>query len=92
MLIGGKINLKKGITYTETHKKRMVRMKRTVHYREGYKIVITDKFYELSDGKTVLYFGELRHRPTVQEVWNKTIGLYRSQEVTTNARKTKANY
>lgn len=76
----------------ETHKTRMVRMKRAVHYREGYKIVITDKFYELSDGKTVLYFGELRHRPTVQEVWNKTIGLYRSQEVTTNARRTKANY
>lgn len=67
-------------------------MKREVHYKEGYKIVITDKFYELSDGKTVLYFGELRHRLIVQEVWNKTIGLYRSQEVIPNARRTKANY
>lgn len=63
-------------------------MRREVHYRESYKIVITGKFYELIDGKTVLYFGELSHRPTVQEVWNKTIGLYRSQEVLTNARRT----
>ena len=63
-------------------------MKREVHYRENYKIVIIGKFYELIDGKTVLYFGELSHRPTVQEVWNKTIGLYRSQEVLTNARRT----
>ena len=63
-------------------------MKREVHYRENYKIVITGKFYELVDGKTVLYFDELSHRPTVQEVWNKTIGLYRSQEVLTNARRT----
>lgn len=88
----GKIISQMGIYIVETHKTRMVRMKRVVHYREGYKIVITDKFYELSDGKTVLYFGELRHRPTVQEVWNKTIGLYRSQEVIPNARRTKANY
>ena len=63
-------------------------MKREVHYRENYKIVIIGKFYELIDGKTVLYFGELSHRPTVQEVWNKTIGLYRSQEVLTNVRRT----
>lgn len=81
-----------GIYIVETHKTRMVRMKRTVHYREGYKIVITGKFYEVSDGRTVLYFDELRHRPTIQEVWNKTIGLYRSQEVIPNARRTKANY
>ena len=67
-------------------------MKREVHYREGYKIVITGKFYELSDGKTVLYFDELRHKPTSQEVWNKTIGLYRGQEVIPNARRTKTNY
>ena len=66
-------------------------MKRAVHYREGYKIVITDKFYELSDGKTVLYFGELRHRPTVQEVWNKTIGLNQQEVVNENRRRIRAN-
>lgn len=68
-------------------------MKREVNYREGYKIVITGKFYEVFDGKAVLYFDELRHRPTVQEVWNKTIGLYRCQEVATNAqRRTRRSY
>ena len=48
---------------------------RTVHYKQGYKIVIKDKFYELSDGRKLLYFGQLRHRPTPQEIWNKTIAL-----------------
>lgn len=67
-------------------------MGRTVHYKQGYKIVIRNKFYELSEGKKVLYFGQLKHRPTPQEVWNKTIGLYRSQEVTANARRNKTNY
>ncbi len=60
-------------------------MKREVHYKESYKIVITGKFYEVISGKKVLFYGELKHRPTVQEVWNKTIGLYRNQEVLTNA-------
>lgn len=65
-------------------------MKREVYYKEGYKIVITGKFYEVSDGKVALYFDELRHRPTVQEVWDKTIGLYREEKI--NTRRTKANY
>ena len=53
---------------------------RTVHYKYGYKIVIQNKFYELSMGKKVLFYGELKHRPTVQEVWNKTIGLNLDRE------------
>lgn len=69
-------------------------MKRTVHYKEGYKIVITNKFYEVLDGKMLLYFGKLRHKPTVQEVWNKSIGLLRRQEETAveNRRRSKTNY
>lgn len=63
-------------------------MTRTVHYKYGYKVVITGKFYEVISGNRVLYYDELSHKPTVQEVWNKTIGLYRSQEVLTNARRT----
>lgn len=55
-------------------------MRRTVHYKQGYKIVIKDKFYELSDGKRLLYFGQLRHRPTLQEIWNKTIALDQQEE------------
>ena len=49
-------------------------MKIAVHYRQGYRIIISDKFYEVISGNRVLHFGELRHRPTAQEVWNKTIG------------------
>lgn len=66
-------------------------MARTVHYRQGYKIIINNKFYELIDGKTVLYFGELKHRPTVQEVWNKTIGLNQQEVVNENRRRIRAN-
>lgn len=57
------------------------RIKRTVNYKKGYKIVITDKFYEVMDGKAVLHFGQLRHKPTVQEVWNKTLGLKTEEEL-----------
>ena len=53
---------------------------RTVYYKQGYKIVIKDKFYELSDGRKLLYFGQLRHRPTLQEIWNKTIALDQEEE------------
>ena len=55
-------------------------MSRKVHYKQGYKIVINEKFYELSEGRKLLYFGQLRHRPTPQEVWNKTIGLEQEEE------------
>ena len=55
-------------------------MKRTVYYRKGYKVGINNKFYEVSDGKTITHFGELRHKPTLQEVWNKTIRLNQERE------------
>ena len=49
-------------------------MKRKVYYKQEYKIVINDRFYEVIDGKTVLYYDELKHEPTIQEVWNRTVG------------------
>lgn len=55
-------------------------MRRVTHYRQGYKIVINNKFYEVSDGKTITHFGELRHKPTLQEVWNKTVGLEQGKD------------
>lgn len=68
-------------------------MKRIVHYKQGYKIVITGRFYEVSDGKALTHFGELRHNPTLQEVWNKTIGLEQQEERSeTNRRRTRTNY
>lgn len=66
-------------------------MARIVHYKQSYKIIINNKFYELIDGKTVLYFGELKHRPTVQEVWNKTIGLNQQEVINENRRRIRAN-
>lgn len=50
-------------------------MKRSVYYKQGYKIVITDNFYEVSDGKTATHYGQMSHEPTLQEVWNETVGL-----------------
>lgn len=64
-------------------------MRRIIHYRQGYKIVISNKFYEVSDGKTITHFGELRHKPTLQEVWNKTIGLEKEERLS-NGKRTKA--
>jgi len=48
-------------------------MRRTVYYREGYKIVIMDNFYEVSDGKTALYYEECVKQPTIEYIWNKTL-------------------
>lgn len=53
--------------------------------------MINNKFYEVLDGKTITHFGELRHKPTLQEVWNKTIGLNQEKENAENRRRTKTN-
>lgn len=72
----GKITFEKGNRYIENIREKEVRrLKRKVHYKHGYKIIINGKFYEVADGKRLLHFGKLKHRPTLQEVWNKTIGL-----------------
>lgn len=55
-------------------------MKREVHYKQGYRIIICNRFYEVVSGKCVVFYGELKHRPTLQEVWNKTIGLQQEEE------------
>lgn len=65
---------------------------RTVHYKQGYKIVIKDRFYELSDGRKLLYFGQLRHRPTPQEIWNKTIGWEHQQEERIERQRNRTDY
>ena len=56
-------------------------MKRQVAYKQGYKIVIHGKFFEVSDVKRVLYYDSLSHTPTLQEVWNKTIGLEQQEQM-----------
>lgn len=46
---------------------------RTVSYKQGYMIIISGNFYEVADGKILLFFGRFNHKPTTQEIWNKII-------------------
>lgn len=43
----------------------------------------------MSDGKMITHFGELRHKPTLQEVWNKTVGLEQEKRYS-NGKRVKA--
>ncbi len=55
-------------------------MNRQVAYKQGYKIVICGKFYEVADTKRILRYGNLSHVPIIQEIWNKTIGMQTMKE------------
>lgn len=55
-------------------------MKKKIGYRQGYRITIRDCFYEVTEGKRVLYFGECRKNSTIQEIANQTILLNQIQE------------
>lgn len=65
----------------ETHSKGDY-MKKLIGYRKGYRIQIIDGFYEVIDGRRILYFGKCRKNSTIQEVINKTVDL--NQEGTEN--------
>ena len=67
-------------------KERGDEVKREVAYKQGYKIVIHGKFYEVSDVKRILHYGNLAHTPTIQEVWNKTIGLEQQEQMRSRQR------
>ena len=67
-------------------KERGEEVKREVAYKQGYKIVIHGKFYEVSDVKRILHYGNLSHTPTIQEVWNKTIGLEQQEQMRSRQR------
>ena len=58
-------------------------MKKQIGYRHGYRITIRDCFYEVTEGRRVLYFGECRKNSTIQEIVNKTILLNQNQESNT---------
>lgn len=57
-------------------------MKKLTGFRNGYRVQIIDGFYEVIDGRKVLYFGKCRKNSTIQEVVNKTIDM--NQEGTEN--------
>lgn len=50
-------------------------MRRQVAYKQGYKMVICGKFYEISDTKRVLQYGNLTYKPTFDEVWKKIVEM-----------------
>lgn len=50
-------------------------MRRQVAYKQGYKMVICGKFYEVSDTKRVLHYGNLTYKPTFDEVWEMIVEM-----------------
>ena len=50
-------------------------MRKKIGYKYGYRITISDGFYEVIDGRTVIHFGRCDNSATVQEIANKTISV-----------------
>lgn len=50
-------------------------MRKKIGYKHGYRITISDRFYEVIDGRTVIHFGRCDNSATVQEIANKTISV-----------------
>ena len=50
-------------------------MKKQIGYKLGYRIIIRDSFFEVTEGKRAVYYGKCRRNSTIQEIINKTIAL-----------------
>ena len=50
-------------------------MRKKIGYKHGYKITISDGFYEVIDGRVVTHFGQCNKTATVQEIANNTISV-----------------
>lgn len=50
-------------------------MKKIIGYKHGYRITISDGFYEVIDGRVVTHFGQCNKTATVQEIANNTISV-----------------
>lgn len=48
-------------------------MSKRIGYRLGYRIQIINGFYEVTEGKRCLFYGQCRKNSTIQEIANKTI-------------------
>ena len=62
-------------------------MGKKIGYKHGYKIIISDGFYEVIDGRTVIHFGRCDNSATVQEIANKTISVKEKSANVTYRRK-----
>lgn len=65
-------------------------MKKVIGYKNGYRIQIINGFYEVIDGKKVLYFGECRKNSTLQGIINKTTDLKQEEEENVTYRRKRA--
>ena len=50
-------------------------MRKKIGYKHGYKITISDGFYEVIDGRVVTHFWQCNKTATVQEIANNTISV-----------------
>lgn len=57
------------------NKEGLHKMKRRTGYKRGYKITIRNGFYDVIDGKRVVYYGKCRRNSTINEIANRTILL-----------------
>lgn len=54
-------------------------MSREVHYKQGYRIIISNGFYEVVNGRCVEFYGQMS-RPTLQSVWDRTVRVQQAEE------------
>lgn len=62
-------------------------MRKKIGYKHGYRITISDGFYEVIDGRTVIHFGRCDNYATVQEIANKTISVVKEKSANVNHRR-----
>lgn len=48
-------------------------MRRRIGHKMGYRIQITNGFYEVISGRRVVYYGHCKQNTTIQEIANRTI-------------------
>lgn len=62
-------------------------MGKKIGYKQGYRITISNGFYEVIDGRTVIHFGRCDNSATGQEIANKTISVKEKSANVTYRRK-----
>ena len=55
-------------------------MKTKIGYKNGYRIIIRDSFFEVSSGNRAIYYGSCRENSTIEEIINKTILIRKEKD------------
>ena len=48
-------------------------MKKQIGYKQGYRIIIRDSFFEVTIGKRAVYYGHCRENSTIEDIINEII-------------------